>query len=85
MRCDFVIAARMHCAVNAVSTGVPALFLAYSEKAKGMAEYVYGSNEPVIPLMDFENTSKISYLLDNWKYSLNLSSLRAFNFKNVLK
>ena len=36
-------------------------------------------------LMDFENTSKISYLLDNWKYSLNLSSLRAFNFKNVLK
>ena len=85
MRCDFVIAARMHCAVNAVSTGVPALFLAYSEKAKGMAEYVYGSNEPVIPLMDFENTSTISYLLDNWQYSLNLSSLRAFNFKNVLK
>lgn len=84
IRCDFVIAARMHCAINALSSGIPALFLAYSEKAKGMAEYVYGSNEPVISLIDFENTSKIYSLLDNWCYSVNLTSLRAYNFEHLL-
>lgn len=85
MQCDFVIAARMHCAVNAISVGVPALFLAYSEKAKGMAEYVYNSNEPVISLKDFEDTPKISSLLDNWHYPLEISSLRTYDFKNILK
>jgi len=52
--CDLVIAARMHCAVSAVSVGVPTIFLAYSKKAYGMAEYVYGSDKWVIPLKDFE-------------------------------
>ena len=61
------------------------LFLAYSEKAKGMAEYVYNSNEPVISLKDFEDTPKISSLLDNWHYPLEISSLRTYDFKNILK
>lgn len=42
-RCNFVIAARMHCAINAITMNVPTIFLSYSEKAKGMAEYVYGT------------------------------------------
>ncbi|MCE7700037.1 MAG: polysaccharide pyruvyl transferase family protein [Methanobacterium paludis] len=53
--CDVVIAARMHCAINAISIGVPTIFLAYSKKAYGMAEYVYGNNKWVIPLKDFKN------------------------------
>jgi colanic acid/amylovoran biosynthesis protein len=43
--CDLVIAARMHCAIAAVSAGVPTLFLSYSVKGPGMSEYVYGSDE----------------------------------------
>ncbi len=39
--CDALIAARMHCAIAGVSSGVPTMFIAYSAKAKGMAQYVY--------------------------------------------
>jgi colanic acid/amylovoran biosynthesis protein len=40
-RCDALLAARMHCAIAGVSNGIPTLFIAYSAKAKGMAQYVY--------------------------------------------
>ena len=46
-KCDFVIAARMHCAVNAITMNIPTVFLSYSEKAKGMAEYVYNTKNAV--------------------------------------
>jgi colanic acid/amylovoran biosynthesis protein len=49
-QCDVVVAARMHCAINAVCEGVPTIFLSYSQKAKGMAEFVYGSDHWVVPL-----------------------------------
>jgi len=48
--CDIVIAARMHCAINAIEAGVPTIFIAYSQKAVGMAEYVYGNKKWVIPI-----------------------------------
>lgn len=48
--CDLVIASRMHCAVNASASGVPTIFLAYSKKAIGMSQYVYGSNDWVVDL-----------------------------------
>lgn len=41
-RCDLLLAARMHCAIAGVSVGVPTVFLSYSQKARGMAKYVYG-------------------------------------------
>lgn len=41
-QCDALLAARMHCAVAGVSSGVPTLFLSYSAKASGMATLVYG-------------------------------------------
>ena len=34
VKCDYVIAARMHCAVNAITVSVPTLFLSYSEKGQ---------------------------------------------------
>jgi len=52
--CKFVIAARMHCAVNSLCEGVPAIFLSYSSKSIGMAEVVYGNREWVLPL-DIDN------------------------------
>lgn len=52
-QCDIVLAARMHCAINAMASHVPALLLAYSAKAPGMAEYVYGHSRWVLPIGDF--------------------------------
>jgi polysaccharide pyruvyl transferase WcaK-like protein len=51
--CNLVIAARMHCAINALAARVPTILVAYSLKAVGMADYVYGHRDWVIPLDDF--------------------------------
>ena len=40
----------MHCAINSISIGIPTIFLAYSRKAYGMSEYIYGNSNWVIPL-----------------------------------
>ncbi len=50
---DFIISARMHCCVNAITVGTPAIFLSYSDKAVGMCDYVYGDDRYVIPLDRF--------------------------------
>lgn len=84
MKCDYVIAARMHCAVNALSMGVPSIFLAYSEKAKGMSEYIYNSRKPVIALSQFEETVYLTNLLEKWDYSSKIEKIRKFNFKVIL-
>lgn len=50
--CDIVIASRMHCAINSLSLGIPTILIAYSQKAKGMALFVYGNDKWMIPLKD---------------------------------
>lgn len=57
-RCDVLLAARMHCAVAGVSSGVPTLFVAYSAKALGMAELIYGHLDWSVEIRDLchENT-----------------------------
>jgi polysaccharide pyruvyl transferase WcaK-like protein len=52
-KCDLVIASRMHCAINAMSMCIPTILLIYSNKALGMAEFVYGNNNYSIQLNDF--------------------------------
>ena len=52
---DIVIAARMHCAINALSAHVPTILLAYSQKAEGMCQYVYGTSEWVISVQEFSD------------------------------
>jgi len=47
------IAARMHCAINALAAHVPTILVAYSRKAVGMCEYVYGNGNWAIPLNEF--------------------------------
>ena len=49
-QCDFVVAARMHCGLASVSSGVPTLFLSYSRKAIGMCVEVYGDTSMVLPV-----------------------------------
>ncbi|MEW2920658.1 polysaccharide pyruvyl transferase family protein [Muricauda sp. ANG21] len=57
--CDVVIAARMHCAVNAITCKVPAIFLSYSKKSQGMANLVYGNSNFVMDLALFNNTKSV--------------------------
>lgn len=50
--CDIVIASRMHCAINAIEAGIPTILIAYSDKAEGMADYIYGNHKWVIKLSE---------------------------------
>jgi len=53
INCQLIIASRMHCAINAVAACVPTLFIAYSQKAFGMAKYVYGNTDYVLRINEF--------------------------------
>lgn len=53
--CSVVVAARMHCAVNALSEGIPTILLAYSSKAFGMCQFVYGTTQWVYDIKQIEN------------------------------
>ncbi|MBF4475250.1 polysaccharide pyruvyl transferase family protein [Methanobacterium formicicum] len=63
-QCDLLIAARMHCAINAIETEVPTIFISYSKKSEGMAYYVYRNNKWIIPL-------------DNMKYDFVLKLIQS--------
>jgi polysaccharide pyruvyl transferase WcaK-like protein len=81
---SFVIAARMHCAINAITCHVPVIFLAYSEKAKGMSQVVYDSSNPVLSLSEFKNPEKIMSVMENWDYKSNFERIRKFNYTDIL-
>ncbi len=82
-RCDYVVAARMHCAINAITLSVPTLFLSYSEKAKGMAEFIYNSKDFVISLEDFENPQLIACKLQNLDSVSQLKRIKGFDYKVI--
>lgn len=44
-RCRFLVAARTHASIAAYSTGVPALVVGYSVKARGIARDLFGTEE----------------------------------------
>jgi len=50
IKCDVIMAARMHCAINSIVTNTPVIFLAYSKKAIGMADFIYGNDRFVFEL-----------------------------------
>lgn len=52
VKCNMVISARMHCAINAITCGVPTIFLSYSNKSIGMCEHVYGSEKMILDIRD---------------------------------
>ena len=57
--CDMVIAARMHCAINAICEAIPTIFLTYSKKAIDMSQYIYGDTKWAISLLEIKNELKI--------------------------
>lgn len=52
IKCDLVIAARMHCAINALTAHVPTILIAYTRKAEGMCQYVYGNKKWMVQLSE---------------------------------
>lgn len=77
-QCGAVFAARMHCGINAVTSGKPAVFLGYSEKARGMSRYVYGNEAMFLPLdqLDAERTQQLLDKLADDVQDLGSSILR---------
>lgn len=65
--CCMIASARMHCSINALCEGVPAIFISYSEKAKGMAEYFYGNRDYVVDISNVESDLlvKIEEVINN--------------------
>ncbi|EGF53190.1 Polysaccharide pyruvyl transferase family protein WcaK [Bacteroides clarus YIT 12056] len=84
-KCDFVIAARMHCAVNAITMNIPTIFLSYSEKANGMAEYVYNTKNAVLSLTEFEDYSQVANVMKKWDEKSCINSIKKFQFNCLLK
>lgn len=67
VKCDLVVAARMHCAINALAAHVPTILVSYSRKAVGMCRYVYNNSDWVVSLDEFlpDNISwKVTRLID---------------------
>ena len=52
----------MHCAINALSCGIPAVFLSYSEKSKGLSKYAYGTDKYAIKLSNAMNLDGLDLL-----------------------
>lgn len=55
-KCYFVLAARMHCAINAIDENIPAIFLSYSQKSIGMCNYIYQSDKWLLDIRDVEES-----------------------------
>jgi len=73
MTCDVVVAARMHCAINSSSAGISTILLSYSEKAKGMSEFIYGNTKYVIPVKEFSSISEKIEEISNSNYEIGLN------------
>lgn len=52
--CRAVIAARMHCAINAVEENIPTIFVSYSQKSIGMCKYIYGDCDMLVDLQKMD-------------------------------
>lgn len=65
-KCHFVVAARMHCAINAINEDIPAILLSYSQKSIGMCQYVYESEKWLVNIKEIEKNllNKMSLMME---------------------
>lgn len=83
-QCKLVIAARMHCAINAIEANVPVLFLSYSEKSKGMANFVYNSTNAVMKLSEFCDDDALIDRINNWDEKSTIENIKKYDFSSIL-
>ena len=81
-KCKFIVSARMHCAINAVMEGVPAIFLSYSKKSQGMAEYVYGTKKWVLPIRQI-NSELLPLMHEMDKSQIEVASFLKIRMKEI--
>ena len=84
-RCRFFVGARTHSIIAAYSTGVPAIALGYSIKARGIAKDLFGFEENlVLPVQAFENASDmieaVKFLFENEEKIKQIYSERLDNY-----
>lgn len=95
-QCQMVVAARMHCAVNAICVGIPTVLLSYSKKSIGMCELVYGDRRWVVPLGDgdglhnaamslYSDRGKVYEYLGNRVKELRSTALNAGAFNELAR
>lgn len=72
--CDVLIAARMHCAIAGCSIGVPTLFLSYSPKALGMAEYIYGHKRFCLRLDEMDGVQLVGKVMEIQSHAADISA-----------
>lgn len=69
VKCDVVVAVRMHCAINALAAHVPTILITYSSKGLGMCNYVYGKSDWALHINEFTKEGvlekKIRSIKDN--------------------
>ena len=88
VQCNLVISARMHCSVNAITCGVPTLFLSYSPKSIGMCEFVYGNSSYVIDMnnliesIDYDLLDKVDASCDEIRKFLHIRNKELFDISN---
>lgn len=66
-KCEVFVGARMHAAIAAISSCVPTILLAYSQKARGLTDAAYGVRDYCIEPSDFTPeavSAKVCWLLD---------------------
>ncbi len=56
-RCRWFIGARTHATIAAVSSGVPTLAIAYSQKARGIWKDIFGHEQYLLPIADLSAAS----------------------------
>lgn len=65
-RLPLFIGARTHSTIAAFSQGVPTVSIAYSVKAAGLNDDIFGHQDYVIPISEFEATRSASRIEDIW-------------------
>ncbi|MFB3918321.1 MAG: polysaccharide pyruvyl transferase family protein [Terriglobales bacterium] len=83
--CDVVVAARMHCAINALGVGRPTVLIAYSQKAYGMARYVYENERFVLPIAQLDAQSACRLMSEVLRESADLEKFIASRSRRFYK
>jgi len=61
-RCDAVVAARMHCAIGALSSGTPTLCISYSLKSLGVLGDLFSDDRWILPLSELSPSRLVQRL-----------------------
>jgi polysaccharide pyruvyl transferase WcaK-like protein len=61
-QCDYFIGARMHSTISSLSSGVPTLSIAYSPKAYGINQKIFGHTNYVIPISSLSGVALLEKL-----------------------